>query len=623
MSGMKKQRSSHEPTTDLPPAWSIRPVVPLFLGLMIVIGGIMLYVVQDGPERTVAVNAPPADEAARRPKPPEPAKPNWEPRDTKPERRVPVPEPEESLIDRTPPPVETVRSVPEHAPPLPETPPPSPETVAAHVAEPPNDPKPTPPESSSEDSTRPSGDQAPDSAVSAGNDSGQPEGPQDPVPAVTPASAATNGPSIPDKATIAAKTKEIRQIFKDDYTTRDTAVRLALAQRLGRDAQSTVDDPTVAYVLATEARDQATQVGDYETFVAVGRFLTERYRIDTFDDDIVAFGKMPIATNKSTELYSGLIDEISSRVDDLCGRDDFERATRYANVAKVIATKASDPETAQEWTARVKEFATLKTQFGMYKAAKEALRVDPADATASAKWGTYLCLVRGDFTEGLPYLARGDDKTLAELAKRETNSNRNAAETVAMADIWWSYGERTKAFRPQAWRHASELYGAALPDLTGLAATKVEKRLADIASASAPPRAVLPPVVSALIASPWSVHWDRAPRPQDLEGFRRGNGNVDEDDWSRDETITFYEDGRVDSRYFDRYEIGADFIALRVPQEENPQAFAGPPGRQRDRRFHGRARFMGNELQFIIFRGERIDEPRNSGVGAHQQANEE
>lgn len=421
-------------------------------------------------------------------------------------------------------------------------------------------------------------------------------------------------PAIPDRATIAAKTKDLRQVFKTEYATRDGAARAAFARRLAQDAEASRDDPATAWVLAVEARDQAIQAGDWETFIAVGHLLSERYDVDTHDESIVAFGRLPGTPDASSDWYQGLLAEIRSRVDAMCDRDDFERAAKYASVAKAIATRAADGATAQEWTGMIKELGTLKIQFGTYKAAKETLQSNPSDASASTKWGTYLCLIKGNFAEGLQYLVRGDSTSLAALAKREANASRDATETVAIADEWWVVGERSKAYRPQAWRHAVELYHEAEPGLTALAATKVQKRIEEYAAATAPRDPAAQSLYAQLTAAPWSVQWDR-PMP-----YHGRPTPENQQEWSQEEVITFYEDGRVDSRSFDRYEIRNSVIELFVPQDrDQPPIVAGQPGRMRDRRRHGRAILVGDELRLIYGMIDRMDDPRNRAKGTRQQ----
>jgi hypothetical protein len=409
---------------------------------------------------------------------------------------------------------------------------------------------------------------------------------------------------------VTAKTKELRQVFKTEYATKDSVARMAFARRLAQDAAASMHDPATAWVLAAEARDQAIQAGDWETFVAVGHLLTDRFEVDIHDESIAAFARLPGTPDPSTDWYHGLLAELQSRMESMCDRDDFERAAKYANVAKTIAARATDAQRAQEWAVAVKELGTRKILFGPYRNAKETIHSNPADAAASTKWGTYLCLVKGNFEEGLPYLARGEDAALGALAKRDANGPRDPAEMVAIADEWWMIGERSKVFRPQAWQHAATFYRQALPAMTEPAATKVRQRLEEEARATATTRG--PTAMSAenqLTATPWIVRWER-PMPN----------RENQEESPNEEIITFYEGGRVDSRRFDRFEARNNVIELYVSQDQpEPPAVGGPPDRNRDRRRHGRAMLLNGELRLIYGRVDRMDDPQNRGIGTRKQ----
>jgi hypothetical protein len=430
------------------------------------------------------------------------------------------------------------------------------------------------------------------------------------VPAPTPVPAPDKTTLIPDKTTIASNTKEIRLLFKSDYANRDVTARAAFAERLGTSAYQTNNDPAMAYVLATEARDQAIQAGDFEIYTTIGHFLTDRYGVDTHDDDIVAFGRLQNLSGRSSEWYRGLFDEIGRRVGEMHARDDFDRAVRYANVAKTLASKGADTAAVQEWIARIKDLSTLRTQFSSYKAARDTLGDDPDDAAANTKWGTYLGFLKGDFASGLPHLAKGSDTALAALAARELKPNRGAAENVAIADEWWTFGEKSKAFRPNARRHAGELYRTAMPELNGLAAAKIEKRLEEIEPAPTSSMAV-DPVEQMLTTGPWLVRWERVMRPGDRNA---PNGKPERDDEGPlEETITFFEGGQLESRLFVSWEIQNGFLELIGREHEGPPDFAG--GNPRDHQWRGRAMLVGPELRLIGYRGDRLDRPNIRGIG--------
>lgn len=596
--------TKHHPVAPPDRAPSSGPARAIFGVLAVIAIAVMVYVVSGPPERSVAHNnavaakTPTAtpklrpEEKALSPKPEPPA--------------VPKPSPETQ-----PPPKPPEREVPQWKPPAPKTEDPAvassnPLAVPAFPED--DAPKQEPPE------PRPAEPSANDVAATTSAAPANPPPPVEKPKAPTPPAASTTLP-VPDKALITAKTKEVRALFKSDFASRDPAARATLAERLARSALETSDDPAGAYVLATEARDQAIQSGDFETFTTLGRFLTERFGVETYDEDILAFGKLQNMSGKPAEWYQRLFEEISRRVDDATARDDFDRAGKYAGVARATAAKANDTATAQQWAARSKDLATLKTQFGSYKAAEEVLRTSPDDASAHTKWGTYLCLLKGNFSGGLPHLQRGSDAALAALAKRDSNPNRNTAETIAIADEWWNLGEKNKSFRTHGRRHAAEMYREALPQVSGLVVAKIEKRLKELDAETGGRPTGGNPVENLLTSSPWLVRWERVnDRGDRVPGNGNGNGDGNGNDHPDEETITFSEGGQLDSRFFVSYEIKSDYIELNGRNEDRD----GPIPWERRR--HARAILVGTELRFIAYRGGRLERPDFRGIAVRKPA---
>lgn len=61
---------------------------------------------------------------------------------------------------------------------------------------------------------------------------------------------------------------------------------------------------------------------------------------------------------------------------------------------------------------------------------RKQLEKSPDDAEASLQVGRHLCLVKGDWDAGLPLLAKGKDKSLADLAQSELGTIEGKAETL-------------------------------------------------------------------------------------------------------------------------------------------------------------------------------------------------
>jgi hypothetical protein len=565
------------------------PTLAVFGGLAVIVALVMVYVVQESPERDVATSAPATPiEIPREPSsPPSPSTPP-------PRAIAPVTRP----VKPSPP---LPRSQPTVAEPR------SPDAIPANA-----DPR-SAPEDSFEDVLARSLLENPFDHVVTDGAAAEP---QEPVMVDAPSQPVTAEPlvagtTIPDKAAIAAKTKEIRLLFKAEYANRDPAARGPLARQLARSASESTHDPATAYVLATEARDQAIQAGDIQLYSFVGQFLTDQFGIDTHDDDIVAFGRLLTQTSRSAEWYREVFDEVVNRVNAMEARDDFDRAVRYANVAKALALKIGDQELVKDWTGRIKDLATLKTQFASYRSAQAALRDDPEDAAANTKWGTYLCLLKGDFASGVPHLLKGSDAMLAGLAKQETNQSRSLTDTVALADAWWDCGEKNKAYRTQARRHAAELYQSLRAQLVGVDAARIAKRLEEQAKESGIPLIAGKTVPEFLAAGPWYVRWER------IRGGDRIPGGTGAE-YHFDETMTFTEDGQVDSRYFKAYIVRRDSIELIGKDRDGPPEGDGGPGFQQELPRRGRAIIAGNELRVMAARGERPDRPDRRGVGTRQ-----
>jgi formylglycine-generating enzyme required for sulfatase activity len=96
-------------------------------------------------------------------------------------------------------------------------------------------------------------------------------------------------------------------------------------------------------------------------------------------------------------------------------------------------------------------------------------------------------LIRGDWEKGLPYLAKGSDAALRELAGRDlaAAAGEDPQERLAVADGWWKLVEKEKgAIRAQFAARAHHYYEAALPSVSGIEKTRVENQLRKSAEAA-------------------------------------------------------------------------------------------------------------------------------------------
>jgi hypothetical protein len=138
----------------------------------------------------------------------------------------------------------------------------------------------------------------------------------------------------------------------------------------------------------------------------------------------------------------------------------------------------SGPQFRTDVAELIRQFDDFKLLMKLGAAAAEQLKKDHADPKASAVYGKYLCLVRGNWEQGLLYLAKGDDAQLKAVAAADIARPMALDQQLAVADRWWQLGEASSAeSKPLCMARALTWYMRVAPSLTGVTRTRVDKRL--------------------------------------------------------------------------------------------------------------------------------------------------
>lgn len=293
-------------------------------------------------------------------------------------------------------------------------------------------------------------------------------GPQDP-----------DRPPVPTGPDLTAAEKLIKDVFKDDYAKRTPADRQALARKMLTQALETKDDLNSRFVLLREARDLANQGGDIQTALSAVEELAKSFKIDT------AAMRNTLLTNaaktaRTPEEFRALAVISLKLIDGLLVTDDYDAAEKLANTALQHARKSQDLPLANRVTAKGKEVLELKGRFEKLKKAAEKLVSSPEDPAANLLVGRFQCFQKGNWSGGLPHLAKCGDANLQGLAVKELANPSEPSEQIAVGDGWWDLSEKeTGASRDILKEHATAWYTKCLDKLSGLSKTKVEKRLTD------------------------------------------------------------------------------------------------------------------------------------------------
>jgi hypothetical protein len=285
---------------------------------------------------------------------------------------------------------------------------------------------------------------------------------------------------VPPPEAVEQASKLVRMLFKNEFARTTPKARVALAEKLFKQAEETPDDPAARLVLLRDAADLAAAGGDVDLALRASDALRARFS-GLKPEQTEGLIRALIPRAATAEAGAVLTDHAMKLVDEAVASDDLDAAERLVKQADLAARKSKSRRAFDEVSARAREIDEFKKDAPKVKEALAALKQNPADAGASTTAGKYHAFQKGDWTKGLPLLAACDDAKLREVAKKEIADPDDPAEMLAVADAWFELGgAATGAAKRAMLARALTFYGKAAPDLTGLSRTRAEKRIEEI-----------------------------------------------------------------------------------------------------------------------------------------------
>jgi hypothetical protein len=309
----------------------------------------------------------------------------------------------------------------------------------------------------------------------------------------SPAKKAPPPANKPQRVAVPAKDKrdvvlaDIHEVFKQDYTQKDEKGQIALAHKLALQARETKNDIAARYVLLLESRDAAVRGGDVELALQQVDQLDTFYKIDCLkmkEETLETCGKDAKKTDSLCRIAQGFL----SLTLDAVGQDDYQLAADAIKSAARYASRGRNSDLAETARNLEKNIDSMKSRFEQeIKPNQAKLAENPADPAANLAVGTFIAYMKNDWQAGLPMIAKGSDKALAELANEDITCSGGSEKLVAVADKWWdiSLEEKSSLVKNNIAAHAGEYYKKAYPTLTGFAAAKAKTRMGSVAPAVA------------------------------------------------------------------------------------------------------------------------------------------
>jgi hypothetical protein len=230
-------------------------------------------------------------------------------------------------------------------------------------------------------------------------------------------------------------------------------------------------------VLLREARDLAASVGDTKTITAAAEKMAEAYEISRPAALLPGFQaalKAPLPPAAANDIAETCL----SSSDEAIAADDYDTASRCMAMAEQVARLARDAGLSSRVAERVASVRTLRASHQRALAALQKLKTDHNNPSLNLVAGKFYCLDKGDWESGLPFLARGSDPELKELAALDLKGTQKPAAEAALGDRYWQAAAHASGpAKPALQNRARYWYGKAMPAMDGLEKVRLRERL--------------------------------------------------------------------------------------------------------------------------------------------------
>ena len=331
--------------------------------------------------------------------------------------------------------------------------------------------------------------------------------------------------ALPDEADVAAALANIKEVYAEDLDG-SRALGPTLAKLLSAARKSS--KPASKYALLIAAEQKAVQAGDFREAIDVIDARADTFEVDALQGRLdMLRDASKAAVDANDEVYDLTVKVAADAIE----AERFEVATKAAALAGQVAAmleqqslakaarnsfapnpngpvrtappaKASPSTDGSDKTEAARQLRQVvsecKKLHQKYEHARTVLEETPDDKRSLEVFGKYLCFVKGDWKDGLRYLADGHEGVLQELAAREItlllDGGADLAKPFALAGDWWALADapRRVSDLPAGAAaivkiHAAGIYERILDKLSDpIEAELAKKRIAAAADESAP-----------------------------------------------------------------------------------------------------------------------------------------
>lgn len=279
---------------------------------------------------------------------------------------------------------------------------------------------------------------------------------------------------VPKSAPQTPYANALRAENRQDYANRDAAVHLALAQKFQKQAAALGADPVKQYVLLREARELATDAGNFDAAFSI---IDDMARLFLVDPNELKVTVLSNAMDRSLIPKLELLDNYLKAGESALDSGNVQLAYQVTVLARKITRAANDPALTQRDRDFELRVHAARRDYAAVVAAANKLRTNPDDAEACLLVGRYFCFMQRRWEEGLPLLAHGSDARLREIAEKDLEGPNDADAMSDLADAYWDLPD-TKLTPQRASRaRAVHWYEQAVGRLKGEKQARARERI--------------------------------------------------------------------------------------------------------------------------------------------------
>jgi len=286
---------------------------------------------------------------------------------------------------------------------------------------------------------------------------------------------------VPNSSAQAPIWKALHEQYKDQYAKHEAAAQLALSDQFRQEAATAAAEPARQYVLLREARELAVNAGDFDAAFAAIDDMTKDFTIDVTELKVSALtSAVDRAQIPRAQLFEGYFKVSDAALPD----GNLLLAEPASRLATRVAAATRDPglvARARQLSLRIHD---ARRDLATVVAAANRLKANRQDPEANLTVGKYLCFVTGQWHDGLPFLAKGSDHRLAELADRDVASPDDPNAMMNLADAWWDLPDTKETPARRSHQRAAFWYQKVVSQLSGDGQKRAQQRIDEVKQAS-------------------------------------------------------------------------------------------------------------------------------------------